>query len=154
MKTKRVALYVRVSSGEQNTGAQERALREYVQRRGRKLHLSGPGHLRCEFESACSQRIDEGLSTRIGRRPRGLEIRQIRPLIEAAHLWARNVSSARDRFRIGNGGRRYIAASRRIALPNDWRRRPVRKIADRGTGEVRTGECPCKRKSTGTASPA
>ena len=36
MKTKRAALYVRVSSGEQNTGAQERALREYVQRRGWK----------------------------------------------------------------------------------------------------------------------
>ena len=34
MKAKRAALYVRVSSGEQNTGAQERALREYVQRRG------------------------------------------------------------------------------------------------------------------------
>ena len=30
-------MYVRVSSGEQNTGAQERALREYVQRRGWKL---------------------------------------------------------------------------------------------------------------------
>ena len=38
MKTKRAALYVRVSSGEQNTGAQERALQEYVQRRGWKLH--------------------------------------------------------------------------------------------------------------------
>ena len=37
MKTKRVALYVRVSSGEQNTGAQERALREYVQRKGWKV---------------------------------------------------------------------------------------------------------------------
>lgn len=37
MKTKRAAVYVRVSSGEQNTGAQERALREYVQRRGWKL---------------------------------------------------------------------------------------------------------------------
>jgi len=37
VKTKRVALYMRVSSGEQNTGAQERALREYVQRRGWKL---------------------------------------------------------------------------------------------------------------------
>lgn len=37
MKTKRAALYVRVSSGEQNTGAQERALRDYVQRRGWKL---------------------------------------------------------------------------------------------------------------------
>src|SRR6266478_4952445 len=34
MKTKRAALYVRVSSGEQNTGAQEQALKEYVQRRG------------------------------------------------------------------------------------------------------------------------
>ena len=37
MKTKRAALYVRVSSTEQNTGAQERALRDYVQRRGWKL---------------------------------------------------------------------------------------------------------------------
>jgi len=37
VKTKRAVLYVRVSSGEQNTGAQERALREYVQRRGWKL---------------------------------------------------------------------------------------------------------------------
>ena len=37
MKTKRAALYMRVSSGEQNTGAQERGLREYVQRRGWKL---------------------------------------------------------------------------------------------------------------------
>jgi DNA invertase Pin-like site-specific DNA recombinase len=37
MKTKRAALYVRVSTNEQNTGAQERALREYVQRRGWKL---------------------------------------------------------------------------------------------------------------------
>lgn len=37
VKTKRAAMYVRVSSGEQNTGAQERALREYVQRRGWKV---------------------------------------------------------------------------------------------------------------------
>ena len=37
MKTKRAALYTRVSSGEQNTGPQEHALREYVQRRGWKL---------------------------------------------------------------------------------------------------------------------
>src|SRR6266849_2630130 len=34
MKEKRAGLYVRVSSGEQHTEAQERALREYVQRRG------------------------------------------------------------------------------------------------------------------------
>jgi DNA invertase Pin-like site-specific DNA recombinase len=34
VKPKRVALYTRVSSGEQNTEAQERALREYVRRRG------------------------------------------------------------------------------------------------------------------------
>ena len=34
MSRKRAALYTRVSSGEQNTEAQERALREYVQRRG------------------------------------------------------------------------------------------------------------------------
>ena len=37
MKTKRAALYVRVSTNEQDTEAQERALREYVQRRGWKL---------------------------------------------------------------------------------------------------------------------
>jgi len=37
VKAKRAAIYVRVSSGEQNTGAQERASREYVQRRGWKL---------------------------------------------------------------------------------------------------------------------
>jgi len=37
LKSKRAAVYVRVSSGEQNTGAQERALRDYVQRRGWKL---------------------------------------------------------------------------------------------------------------------
>jgi DNA invertase Pin-like site-specific DNA recombinase len=37
VKAKRAALYVRVSSGEQNTGAQERALRECVQRRGWRL---------------------------------------------------------------------------------------------------------------------
>jgi len=34
MKQKRAALYVRVNSGEQHTEAQERALHEYVQRRG------------------------------------------------------------------------------------------------------------------------
>jgi len=34
MKAKGAALYVRVSTGEQNTAAQERALREYVNRRG------------------------------------------------------------------------------------------------------------------------
>ena len=38
MKQKRAALYVRVSSGEQHTEAQERALREYVQRRAWVLH--------------------------------------------------------------------------------------------------------------------
>ena len=37
MKAKRAALYLRVSSGDQNTGAQERALRDYVQRRGWKV---------------------------------------------------------------------------------------------------------------------
>jgi DNA invertase Pin-like site-specific DNA recombinase len=34
VKPKRAALYTRVSSGEQNTEAQERALRDYVRRRG------------------------------------------------------------------------------------------------------------------------
>ena len=38
MKKKRAALYMRVSSGEQNTEAQERALREYVQRRDWMIH--------------------------------------------------------------------------------------------------------------------
>jgi DNA invertase Pin-like site-specific DNA recombinase len=38
MKRKRAALYVRVSTDEQNTNAQERALKEYVQRRGWLLH--------------------------------------------------------------------------------------------------------------------
>jgi len=38
MKQKRAALYVRVSSGEQHTEMQERALREYVQRRGWLQH--------------------------------------------------------------------------------------------------------------------
>ena len=38
MKQKRAALYVRVSTGEQNTEAQERSLREYVVRRGWKVH--------------------------------------------------------------------------------------------------------------------
>jgi len=37
MKPKRAALYTRVSTGEQNTESQERALREYVQRRGWKV---------------------------------------------------------------------------------------------------------------------
>jgi DNA invertase Pin-like site-specific DNA recombinase len=37
MKVKRAALYIRVSTGEQNAEPQERALREYVQRRGWKL---------------------------------------------------------------------------------------------------------------------
>jgi DNA invertase Pin-like site-specific DNA recombinase len=37
VKAKRAALYVRVSTNEQDTEAQERALREYVQRRGWKL---------------------------------------------------------------------------------------------------------------------
>jgi len=37
VKTKRAALYVRVSTNEQDTEAQERALREYVQRRGWRL---------------------------------------------------------------------------------------------------------------------
>src|SRR5215472_15849788 len=38
MKQKRAALYVRVSTGEQNTEALERALREYVTRRGWQIH--------------------------------------------------------------------------------------------------------------------
>ena len=38
MKQKRVALYVRVSTGEQNTEAQERVLREYVKRRGWQVY--------------------------------------------------------------------------------------------------------------------
>jgi DNA invertase Pin-like site-specific DNA recombinase len=38
MKQKRAGLYVRVSSGEQHTEAQERALREYIQRRGWLQH--------------------------------------------------------------------------------------------------------------------
>jgi DNA invertase Pin-like site-specific DNA recombinase len=38
MKQKRAALYVRVSTGEQHTEAQERALRDYVQRRGWSPH--------------------------------------------------------------------------------------------------------------------
>lgn len=38
MKQKRAALYVRVSTGEQNTEAQERVLREYVKRRGWQVY--------------------------------------------------------------------------------------------------------------------
>lgn len=38
MRQKRAALYVRVSSGEQHTDMQERALRDYVQRRGWSQH--------------------------------------------------------------------------------------------------------------------
>jgi DNA invertase Pin-like site-specific DNA recombinase len=38
MKKKRAALYMRVSSGEQNTEAQERALRDYVGRRDCMVH--------------------------------------------------------------------------------------------------------------------
>ena len=38
MKKKRAALYMRVSSGEQNTEAQERALRDYVGRRDWTIH--------------------------------------------------------------------------------------------------------------------
>ena len=38
MRKNRAALYMRVSSGEQNTEAQERALREYVQRRDWTIH--------------------------------------------------------------------------------------------------------------------
>ena len=38
MKTKRAALYVRVSTNEQDTATQECALREYVVRRGWKIH--------------------------------------------------------------------------------------------------------------------
>jgi DNA invertase Pin-like site-specific DNA recombinase len=38
MKKKRAALYMRVSSGEQNTEAQERALRDYVRRRDWTIH--------------------------------------------------------------------------------------------------------------------
>jgi hypothetical protein len=38
MKQKQAALYVRVSTGEQNTEAQELALREYVVRRGWMVH--------------------------------------------------------------------------------------------------------------------
>jgi len=37
MKAKRAALYLRVSTGEQRTDAQEKALRDYVSRRGWKL---------------------------------------------------------------------------------------------------------------------
>jgi DNA invertase Pin-like site-specific DNA recombinase len=38
MKQRRAALYVRVSTGEQNTQAQEKALKDYVQRRGWIMH--------------------------------------------------------------------------------------------------------------------
>src|SRR5215472_5825642 len=38
VKRKRAGLYVRVSTNEQNTGGQERALREYVARRGWNVH--------------------------------------------------------------------------------------------------------------------
>jgi DNA invertase Pin-like site-specific DNA recombinase len=38
MKTKRAAVYARVSTGEQHTQVQERALRDYVERRGWILH--------------------------------------------------------------------------------------------------------------------
>jgi DNA invertase Pin-like site-specific DNA recombinase len=38
MKQKRAGLYVRVSTGEQNTEAQERVLREYVKRRGWQVY--------------------------------------------------------------------------------------------------------------------
>jgi DNA invertase Pin-like site-specific DNA recombinase len=38
MKPKRAALYVRVSTGEQHTGAQETALRDYIENRGWVLH--------------------------------------------------------------------------------------------------------------------
>ena len=50
MKLKRAALYTRVSSEEQNTEAQEHALREYVRRRGwiaQKIYLIETPRIDC-----------------------------------------------------------------------------------------------------------
>jgi len=50
------------------TGAQERALREYVQRRGWKLQqIYRTRRVRSQFKSACSERTVKSLSTRVGR---------------------------------------------------------------------------------------
>jgi DNA invertase Pin-like site-specific DNA recombinase len=65
--------------------------------------LPRPRRLRSQFESARFERTDESVSTWIGRRRRGLEVRQICTILEAAHVGTRDVPSARDRLRLRNG---------------------------------------------------
>jgi hypothetical protein len=110
-------------------------------------NLPRPGRLRNRFEPACSQRTDDGLSTRIGRCCRGLEVRPICAVPKTADVWTRDVPRTWDRFCFGDGGCRYLGASRRIVIPTDRGRRPVRALAHHGTGEVGTSERPSERKS-------
>jgi len=53
LKTKRAALYVRASTKEENTDAQERSLKEYVERRGWDLRK-----FIATEESPASSRVD------------------------------------------------------------------------------------------------
>jgi DNA invertase Pin-like site-specific DNA recombinase len=76
MKRKRAALYVRVSTDEQNTNAQERALKEYVQRRGWLLyHIYKDTGISGSVSSRPGpQRIDERLPQTSDRCGGGMEI--------------------------------------------------------------------------------
>ena len=91
----------------------------WVDRLDAAADLPGPGRLRTQFEPARSERSVESLSTGIGRCRRGLEVRPICTLPEAAHVGTRNVQSPRNRFCFCDRGYRYFAASGGTCVPDD-----------------------------------
>jgi hypothetical protein len=92
--------------------------------------LPGRGRLWSQFKPACSERTVESLPTRICRCRRGLEVRQICTLIEAAHVGTRDVPSTWDRFRFCDGINRHEPPEWRTRVSDDRGGGAIRKIAD------------------------
>ena len=152
MKQKRAALYVRVSSGEQHTEMQERALREYVQRRGWLQHkiyrdkLTGATTSRPgldEMLNDCRRRaVDVVVVWKFDRFARSLKnLIAGLDLCRALGIDFVSVTEA-------------VGTSWRDAIPDDWRRCPVREITDCRASEVGSSKCPSEWKSPGSATVA
>jgi DNA invertase Pin-like site-specific DNA recombinase len=143
MKQKRAALYVRVSSGEQHTEAQERALREYVHRRAWLLHkiyrdkgISGATANRPgldELLKDCRHRsIDVVVVWKFDRFARSLKnLIAGLELCRALGIDFVSVTEAVD----------TSLPAGEMLIPDDRCRCSVRKVIDHRTGAIRFGEC-------------
>jgi hypothetical protein len=151
MKSKRAAAYVRVSSFDQNTEAQETALREYVQRRGWTLNKI------YRDEGICGARASRPALDELLRDCR-------RKTIDVVVVWkfdrfARSLTTLVSGLELcralgidfvsGDRSGRHLASDGRAHVPDNRCNLAVREIADRRTGQIGISKCSGKGEGPG-----